>query len=338
MGRFKKHINKVLQYMDEQKLRGTVSVFRILLDIAVCAAVYGSTISDYFLYRFYQKSHFQRKTFITTRDKNRLYSFSCDPASRKLIQNKDLFNSAFAEYLDRDSICLPDCGKQAFCDFVRSHKSVFIKPVALGGGEGIVRIAGNTKDDLGALYDTFCKRGSFVVEEAVVQHPAMEAVHPSSVNTVRLGPLFDGEAVEVLYAFVRFGVGGSFVDNRTAGGILSEVDVESGRICSAACGKRFLNLLRHPDTDIFFPGFQIPHWDKCIALVKEAALKAKGVYYVGWDVAILPDGACLIEANPGGDPGSWQEPTQTGHRAEILAWTERLKACRAQSKLLCRTK
>ncbi len=317
MRKIKGYMQKVLDYMESQNLRGKISVLRILFDIALCTVVYGATISDYFMYRFYQKSAHERNKFITARDKNRFYPVVCDPSARKAIQNKDSFNTRFSSYLNRDSINVPESDKRAFCDFVRAHESVFVKPVALGGGDGIEKLTSDTTVDLEALYDSLCARGQYVVEAGIVQHPVMASLHPQSVNSIRISTLFDGETVHIMFAGMRCGTGEAFVDNHMAGGILMLVDPKSGKVSSRASSKGELNILYHPDTGIYLPGFQIPHWDKCLKLIDRVARQTEGIAYIGWDVAVLQDDVCLIEANPGGDFVTWQEPAQIGRKAEL---------------------
>ena len=73
----------------------------------------------------------------------------------------------------------------------------------------------------------------------------------------------------------------------------------------------------HPLTGIPFMGFQVPLWDEALDMVRKAARKAYGYncHWIGWDVAITPDGPALIEANwrPGtelpqaGGPGIYHQ-------------------------------
>ena len=53
----------------------------------------------------------------------------------------------------------------------------------------------------------------------------------------------------------------------------------------------------HPVSGLATKGFQIPHWDKVLAVTEEAARRLEGVGMVGWDVAVTQDGVCLIEGN-----------------------------------------
>ena len=320
MGKIKAYFGKIRGYMDSQDLHGKLLFIKFLFDIAVCNILYGATISDYFFYRFYKKKRCERKTFVTARDKNRFYkAVNADYASeeRQLIQDKDKFNAAFGEYLMRKSIVSPDCGEDAFLNFLNEHGAVFVKPIRAGGGAGILKIYADKIGDPHECWENLCKKGACVVEACIPQHPTMAAIHPESINSLRIATLFDGENVSVLFAVLRCGVGESFVDNHSAGGIAMLVDVETGKVCSYAGGRKATHIIRHPDTGIFFPGFEIPHWDKCLALVNEVARKVSGLHYVGWDVAIMPDGVCLIEANPSGDFNICQEPSQKGFKPQL---------------------
>ena len=174
MNRVKRYLKKILEYMEAQELRGKRSFIRIFVDIVISNILYGATISDYFLFRFYEKSAYSRKEFMTARDKRRFYAVMNDRTARHDVQNKDTFNQNFAEYLKRDSIAIPECDKQTFCDFVKDHKTVFIKPIALGGGEGIEKISDSTTtEELSAIYDSVCSKGSYVVEAGIIQHKDM---------------------------------------------------------------------------------------------------------------------------------------------------------------------
>ena len=60
---------------------------------------------------------------------------------------------------------------------------------------------------------------------------------------------------------------------------------------------------RHPDTGEMLLGVEIPHWQELKEKVSSAAKELSEVPYLGWDVAITPDGVAIIEANeaPGHD-------------------------------------
>ena len=60
---------------------------------------------------------------------------------------------------------------------------------------------------------------------------------------------------------------------------------------------------RHPDTGVMIRGFQIPNWVELLHFTEEAAMHYP-MKYVGWDIALTPEGPALIEGNvhwPGGN-------------------------------------
>jgi hypothetical protein len=53
---------------------------------------------------------------------------------------------------------------------------------------------------------------------------------------------------------------------------------------------------------VVFRGFAIPLWAEACALVERAALAFLPLRTIGWDVAVTPRGALLIEGNVTWDP------------------------------------
>jgi len=123
----------------------------------------------------------------------------------------------------------------------------------------------------------------------------------------------------VVGVVMRCGSGDSYIDNHSAGGDTSIVDVETGRVISCTSSKWELIVVRHPDTGVIFPDIQISNWDKTITMVKEAAASLEGIRYTNWDVAFIHVDVCLLEAIPSRDPVVLQEPTQRGVK-ELYDW------------------
>mgnify|MGYP003150504758 FL=1 len=53
----------------------------------------------------------------------------------------------------------------------------------------------------------------------------------------------------------------------------------------------------HPDSGYPIADFQLPMFDEVIAFVDKVARHVPQVKYVGWDIAVTPDGPVLIEGN-----------------------------------------
>ncbi len=296
------------------KMENTPSKAYLYFDLIRSFLVHGSTVSDYFDYRFWEKSYIAKKNSMTARRNNRFYASMNERLARHKLNYKSTFNKEFDEYLRRPWISIPEADVETFQRFVQDNEAVFVKRCHLGGGVGIRKLHASEVSDYAELYQELCQQGEWVVEGCVVQHEIMATIHPHSLNTCRVITFFDEKDVYVVGAALRFGSGGSVIDNHTAGGMTALVDVETGVVCSSGTSTWDRNIVRHPDTGVILPGFQIPYWKEAIATVKEAAASLQGIHYVGWDVGFTPDGVCLIEANPSGDPGLLQEPMQRGVR------------------------
>ena len=142
-----------------------------------------------------------------------------------------------------------------------------------------------------------------ILEHALAQHEAMSALHPDSVNTLRIVTDLVGDRIHIAYVMVKIGRGGHCCDNTGQGGMLCRVDHETGKIRSVATDDYFNIFTAHPDTGVVFEGYEIPMLDKAIALAKEAALEIPQMRHIGWDIAITPTGPAIIEGNeyPGTD-------------------------------------
>lgn len=315
-----KNFQKLNEYSNTLAHMGGVQPSRpyLYFDFFRSLILHGSTISDYFQYRFYEKSGLAKKQFMTAKKNNDFYAKANNLEARGRLNHKATFNRDFHRYLKRNTIAIPGAGLDELKTFAEKEREFFIKPCKLGAGVGVTKYKYEDIDDYAALYEKM-SGGEYVVEGCIHQDEMMASIHPQSINTVRTITFYDGKEVKIVGAVMRCGSGDSYIDNHSAGGYTAIVDVESGRVISCASSKWELNVVRHPDTGIIFPGFQIPNWDKAIAMVKEAAATLEGIHYTGWDVAFIPGDVCLVEANPSGDPVVLQEPTQRGVK-QLYDW------------------
>ena len=53
----------------------------------------------------------------------------------------------------------------------------------------------------------------------------------------------------------------------------------------------------HPDTNVVFAGFKIPHYQEALKTACLAHEKLYRIRSVGWDIAITEDGCAIIEGN-----------------------------------------
>jgi hypothetical protein len=183
-------------------------------------------------------------------------------------------------------------------------RKIIIKPVTGSAGRGIVAAY---RDDSGIVVDTgkaviplsrYRPEEPAIVQEFVPQHPAISAIAPRPVNTIRVLTLCtrSGEIL-VLSSSMRFGVGSATVDNWSAGGVAVGVDHRTGRLMDTAWYKDGTRCHAHPDTGFRFEGFQVPFWDEVLALAKRVQRGLAFYRLIGIDVALTPAGPVLIEMN-----------------------------------------
>jgi len=220
-----------------------------------------------------------------------------EPDSVRILNNKHLFNAHFAPFVKRKWLYSKEMVFEDFSELCDSCSCILIKPEAGMEGNGIRKII--PPSDLQERTNLFNKLSpdAFMIEECIVQHKDM-VYGNTSVNTIRTHSIMDknGE-VHLSKMLFRVGVGDSIVDNYAHGGCVYEVQLESGRIISPSLKKDGTEVYIHPQTDIFMLGRQIPNWDIVKEEVKKAHSLLPGCRFIGWDVAVTPDGIELIEGN-----------------------------------------
>lgn len=130
----------------------------------------------------------------------------------------------------------------------------------------------------------------------MVQHEALSALCPTSVNTLRIATLLGDKQEGIVYAYIRIG-NGNVVDNVDQGGMAAPIDLESGRISAVGADKKGNRFETHPMTGLTIPGTEIPYWQEAKEMALAAMRVIPQVRFIAWDVAITPDGPVFIEGN-----------------------------------------
>ena len=172
--------------------------------------------------------------------------------------------------------------------------SVFIKPVDGRQGRHCYRIDPASGDVSWIYAEAVTRR--FLFEETLVQHEALSAVFPCSVNTIRVvtcaGP---GEPPVVVAALLRLGAEGRAVDNASQGGVFVGVELETGRLLPLA-HRFFKHGGRVYATHFRFARFEIPLFPEVLMAAEKAAAHVPHEL-VGWDIAVTKAGPVIIEGN-----------------------------------------
>ncbi len=145
-------------------------------------------------------------------------------------------------------------------------------------------------------------REDFIVQPRLVNHPALDDISNGALSTIRVLTCKDENGISVAtnVAF-RMAIGGNrVVDNFHQGGIAAPVDMATGKIGIASDIGRYPAMgwrEAHPVTGAVFAGRILPFWKEAIALACEADMAFPWRTAIGWDVAMLKDGPCIIEGN-----------------------------------------
>lgn len=289
----------------------------LLQDMIRCSMKHGSGHIDYEQFEMYNMTDAQRATYLTRGRNNAIVKQYNDPAYNHFMHNKDEFNARFDAYLDRDWALLRE--KEAALAFLAKHSTFMIKPLDGSCGTGIEKLHtadyGSAEQAYAALW---AKAGNALLEEVIQQHPAVSAIYPDSVNTVRAVTLYKDGKARVITTCLRMGQGGNHVDNLNAGGLVVPVDEITGTIHQRAMDKEKNVHTHHPSTGTAITGFRFPDWEEAMAMVCRAAEEIPQLGYLGWDIAFSVRGPVLVEGNEYPGNGLLQLPEHRPDKIGIM--------------------
>ena len=271
--------------------------FPMFFDMIWCIFRYGVGYMDYHVFGFAKIKGKKRRTFMTMNDNSAISHALNSREYFKYFDDKILFDTKFREFIGREFIDLGENDAAALAVFCRGKENVFAKHINDFGGSGISREKITEDTDFEALYDRLCGNKQFLVEDQLRQHEKMNALSPSSVNTIRIVTLYYNNEAHFMYALVRMSNGTTCVDNICSGGMYVSICDDGVIRKPAYCDETGEYYSAHPFTNTEFNGFEIPMFKEAVELCKKAALVFPEVAYIGWDVAITPEKPVLVEGN-----------------------------------------
>lgn len=275
-------------------------VLRIFLDMIWCNLRYGAMDSrDYRLFEFYNKNSTACNQYFTKRRYFKLIK-TFDRETFSNLLNKDYVNEHYAEFINRKWLKVTDdTDNDEIMTFLNTAQKSIIKPLSSEQGRGIFKVTSKQTD----IIEKFIRerQGVYLIEECLENHPVINAINPSSLNTMRVYTMVDKDGdIHILNSFLRVGISGSDVDNWGAGGVGYHVNKDGiidGYGIDKKCGKHAY----HPSTNVMMIGFRIPQYSKLVQFCKRIIERNKNAVYCGLDIAITENGFALVEINfPGG--------------------------------------
>lgn len=302
LGKYKKRKKSIVKMIEQcagERVNEPGYLRKTLNEIIYCRFMYGIAAKEYFVYDFEKLSHAGRKIFVTRGNKYPYYAQFNNPNYTQYFNKKTETYRKFGKYYNRDVACLYDENDfEKFKEFVAKHDRFIYKPADDYGGHGIEIYDATKYESIEELFKIIMCNGFCVVEELIVQGKEIAQFHPESVNTVRVVAYRASEEETLIqWCFLRMGMGDSHTDNMSSGGLAAMIDPKTGIIYTT--GRDWLNEIHlcHPDTGVQLVGFQLPEWDKLLALLKELSNVIPEVRFVGWDFAYSVKGWTFVEGN-----------------------------------------
>lgn len=277
--------------------------------------VYGNNIKEEFYFNFAEKTHEQKMEYITYRNRFLYMKHLNSVENRHYLDNKWEAYELMKPYYRREAILIKEAGDyDAFAEFVQKHPEFVVKPVGMSAGRGVHKENGRGVDAK-ELFDKILQErnalaekyhygdsSAMMLEEIVDQDERMAALHPASLQSIRLVTVRVGDKVHVWYPRIDIGRGGSFLINAAAGSIMALVDPKTGVIKGKGIPESGELFEVHPDTGVRIEGFRIPEWDVLIEMATDLMLNVMpDIRYVGWDMALSKKGWCVVEGNWAGE-------------------------------------
>lgn len=203
-------------------------------------------------------------------------------------------------------------------DLLDVHGALFVKPLAEGKGNGVQRIekllSGNGEEghiqeymiddevvDEKALIKYLEKRNNYFICQGVSQSDYLNSLYDKTTNTIRLITLRDPKTgkFKVFFAVQRIGTSATIpVDNGSRGGLVANIDLETGALSEAQSLHSLTRHKIHPDSKNPIEGVVVPNWEAIKEQMVEIASRFPYLNFIAWDLLIDEnDEVCVIEAN-----------------------------------------
>lgn len=269
--------------------------FRLFFDMTYCEWRFHTRYFEYFWFNYMNRKNRDRKNFLL---------FYHQSVGYRLIRKGDerfALKSAQYEFLSdmirREYIKLNEASFEEIREFSARFGKVLFKPDHGTHGNGILVYEHSEGEERLREILSEISGKAYLCEEYLTQHPEMAKLSASSVNTIRALTLNDNGKVKIIDTAVRMGAENKACDNLCNGGLAATVDVDTGIIVTAGVTSRHERYIYHPVTGEKIVGFNIPLWEELKEMVTKAAERMPDYPVRGWDIAITPDGPCIIEVN-----------------------------------------
>ncbi len=286
-------------YLIASKISGR-NKLSIALDMIYSRLKYQVCLEEYLVFGFALVEKKYWKHYLNTRMVHRLNA----KFNRLNIENKWSTYLQFKPYFKRDMVHLEKSSVEEIEAFLAKHTEFFAKAEVSYGGLDVEHVH-VVEEDKTVLTERLKSKGLVILEEVIRQHEALTKIAPASVNTLRVVTALSnsGELI-FLPTLIRFGNGTASVDNVSSGGVYTLLDAEGVvrlkgffQDNSYIAIKEGQVIEKHPFSQVAPYGLELPYYKETMEMVGEMARSVPEMQLIGWDIAITPDGPCLVELN-----------------------------------------
>ena len=300
---FKKEIDEVLnRYMPDWRQKDPKYLKWLEKDMVKVHICNRMSAEEYFLYDFEHQDYWQRWEWLSDYERTSIIESLGNKKAFEELTNKSKLYAAAKKYFKREMcIVSKEQPLEQFEAFVSRHQSFIVKPIDGMTGQNASIESADSPDKVKTLYQQLISKGTWIVEELIKQHPAMEQWNKTSVNTLRVPTIRTKDGCRILQPYFRTGRKGSVVDNAGQGGVFAVFDPETGVITTDGVNEFGGRYATHPDSGLRFKGWQIPQYDEMKKLAAEIIhLLPSQPKYVGFDFSLTHQGWVLVEGNYNG--------------------------------------
>ncbi len=285
---------------DDRKKDGKY-IKKLEKDIIENGFLYSVSPSEYFLLGFETLNDREKLSFVGDYEKGWLCQRLGKLRSVKIWGDKFKIYQFFRPYYRREAISIKAPGDaEALFDFIKKHNGAILKEVDSSMGKGVTLVR-NDPEEMKRCWDSISdslqKGTAYIAEELIRQSAETAVFHPKSVNTVRVMTFRTRDEAAILGAVFRIGRGDSVVDNAGSGGMIAEINPETGLVIGDAITEAGEKFASHPDSGTRIDGAALPKWEELLELSKTLASMLPDQKYVGWDLALTDQGWVMVEAN-----------------------------------------
>lgn len=315
------------KFLDAVARRKKCSKFTLLADAVSCVFKYNISLLEYFQFHFYDKNKTARDNWAGT---GYMYEYQriMNPLDKRpILDDKTLFHKYYGSYIVHKIYDLEELKNDSSpAEELLKYTKIVLKESRGKCGLGTAFIESKKYTPEGLI--RFMEEEGFDLAESYIeQHPDMNRLSPSGVNTVRIiTQLNENDEVVLLGCRQRISVD-SAVDNLAAGNIAAPIDCNTGKISGPGVYSDITksSVDKHPVTGTVLEGFRIPFWSECVSLAKNAALAHPQNRSIGWDIVVTKEGPGLIEGNHDWCKLLWQLPVEKGLKKELEKYRNTIK-------------